>query len=121
MIVAFDLHGVLDAQLHMRDLAAALAGDGHEAHVICAVATGDGVEKYRAKVAGLGIAFAGVHFVEFAGAPVPAVAYRVGEMKAAVMRQVGATLLFDDNPHICRAVRHAGLTACYVGDMNVLG
>jgi hypothetical protein len=37
-------------------------------------------------------------------------------MKADVMRKIGAEILFDDNPHIVRAVRAEGLRAFQVAN-----
>jgi hypothetical protein len=64
------------------------------------------------------IQWTGVHTVIIPGTPKPdgEVERQVGRMKADVMRKIGAEILFDDNPHIVRAVRAEGLRAFQVAN-----
>lgn len=113
MIVAFDFHGSLGSLPTLRRLCREMAHGGHQCHLISALGMDDPNEaKYRELIPSWGIAFAGIHFVRFSGTPTPDVAYKVGLLKVDVMKRIDATILFDDNPHICRAVKDSGLLAC---------
>ena len=115
MVIAMDFNGCLRSLVILRDLAKGMLAKGFEVHVISAVGRGDPhLVEYRQEIDGWNIPFTVVHFVEFDGTPTPDVAYRVGMQKVDVMRDIGASVLFDDNPHICRAVRDVGLLACQV-------
>ena len=44
----------------------------------------------------------------------PSYDYMVGIGKVRHMRRIGATAIFDDNRHVCRAVRDSGLLALQI-------
>jgi hypothetical protein len=115
MIIAMDLFGSLQSFPTLRRLAGVLLDGGQPVCVISAVDVNDPhEEKYRAEIESWGVPFASVDFVRFKGPARPdgAVEYAIGGQKVEVMRRVGATILFDDNPWICKAVRDAGFLAC---------
>jgi hypothetical protein len=112
MIIAFDYGGVLEVNPTLRELGKSLLV-ANEVHIISAVHPKDEA-RIRADIESWGIEWSGVHFVHFTKKPVPQVAYEVGKKKARVMEQIGASMLFDDNPHICRALKDEGLISLLV-------
>ena len=117
MIVAFDFHGSVDVQPNLRALAQALLGAGNDCHVISAIGHESHKDTINWRLEQIGIPWSGVHFVIF---PRPltvggAVEWELGNMKADIMAKIGATILFDDNPYICKAVRARGYSCFFVG------
>ena len=113
MIVAFDYHGVLEISKPLRELAKTLLAGGNEIHIISAISHWQKEEDAKKVIDSWEIPWHGVHFIHFEGAPTPQVSYRVGKMKAEKMKEISADVLFDDNEHICKAVRDEGLDVVF--------
>ena len=116
MIFAFDYNGTTQKYAVLREMARLLIKANHECHIISAIGNSGAEAACRDDINSWGIAWTGIHFVLF---PRPlevggVVEYEIGQLKANVMRAVGAAALYDDNPYICRAVRDAGFLAFQV-------
>lgn len=126
MIIAFDRGGVLDRHYDVIRLANAAADAGHTVFCISAVDGRPGetwreltarYERHHADViAKLYRRVPDLAGVYFTPAPPghPRRAYLAGQAKVERMRALGCTLLVDDNPDVCRAVRDAGLLALHL-------
>lgn len=119
---AFDWGDVLENKPAMWELARSLSAAGFPVSIIswCGSADGPKSEAGRRRISASGIPWQ--HIVGFGNAPEVTLEvaadggaeFQIGQAKARCMNEIGATAIFDDNPHICRAVTAAGLQAFQV-------
>ena len=108
MTIAFDLGKTLSTHPTLRAVARGLLSIGCSVHVISAIYRKDEIEA-RKLISSWHIPFTGIHFVYQDGQP--STAEHIGGAKAAVMRSIGAQVLFDDNPKVVDEIRSLGLHA----------
>ena len=119
---AFDMQGTLvsyDLQLprpEIISIARALFVAGHPVFVVSSCNIDNkGNPKAMALVAGLverfDIPATGVHLAYYDNGDEPTRLYRAGQSKAAKMRELRATVMFDDIAEIRRAIMDDGLVA----------
>lgn len=97
--------------MHQPDLvwiAALMMESCIETHVISHVSPGH-EEQRRRHIERLNLRFDGIHVGVFSTNPDDG-----NPTKSDKMKEVGATLLFDDNPSVCREVQKAGLHAILI-------
>lgn len=119
---AFDWGGVLEDRPTTWEIAKSLCREGHAVSIIswCGENDGPKSDEGKRRIAASGIDWKNV--VGFCNAPEVTLAvnpdgkaeYQIGQAKARIAKEIGASALFDDNPYICKAVRDAGLQAFQV-------
>lgn len=105
MIYAFDWGGVLNENPELMELTRVLLDAGHEVHII-SVAWEH--EKREASVQATGIPFTKLHVIIETGNT------QHGIEKVKIMKEIGATVMFDDNQDVIDHVKAAGLLALKV-------
>lgn len=122
-VVAFDFGGTLrltDGISGLRELAGTLNRAGVPCVVISAIEEGapthyaeNEIKAFRDSN-GIPLSFQAVRFVRYKSPADERELYRVGVLKAEVMKELGAQILFDDLEPVCRAVTESGLQAVRV-------
>lgn len=118
--IAFDYGKALEDHEQLVGLAASAAKSG-KVHLICAISDTEHEPDIRDECKKMPFKFASLNFLLFdlnKVRPGGVEEFEIGKRKAAVMKKVGATILVDDNPYICAAVREAGLIALKISDAS---
>lgn len=116
MHIAFDYGGVLENKPFIMEMARLLASGGGKVSVISAVGNEAEFGPRTKHCESSGIPWFAIRCFIFPGIIQPdgVLEYAIGKAKVEIMRELECQMLFDDNPHICRAVRDAGLQAFQV-------
>ena len=121
--IAFDYGGTLrtsDGLAALRDFVSRLNRLGVPVVVVSAIAEGYPPERILPEILalqdsfGTQLQFHAVRFVFYPVAPTESDMLQVGRLKAAVMKELGAGLIFDDSEHVCNGVHAAGLQSVRV-------